>query len=78
MFNIFDELAAEEYRKDRMRDAEEHNLGAQFKQKRLTLRINYTLGKMGALLENWGAKIKTYYNYPEPCEKHEMLVKPTK
>ena len=78
MFTLFDELAAEEYRKDRMQDAAEHNFQAQFKQKRLTLRINYTLGKMGARLENWGAKIKAYYNYPEPLETHEMLIKPTK
>jgi len=78
MFTLFDELAVEEYRKDRMRDAAEHNFNAPFKQNRLALRINYSLGKMGALLEQWGAKIKTYYNYPEPCETHEMLVEPTK
>lgn len=78
MFTLFDELATEEYRKDRMRDAAEHNFIAQFKEKRLTSRISYSLGRMGALLEIWGAKIRTYYNYPDSCEKHEMLVKPTK
>ena len=77
MFTIFDELAAEEIRKDRMQEAENYKLITQ-SNPTPTPKLHYTLGKMGAALENWGAKIRTRYNYPAPCEKHELLVKTTK
>jgi hypothetical protein len=78
MFNLFDEMAAEEYRNDRMRDAEQHNSIAQSKQNKPTPKFHHTLGKLGASIESLGTKIKTRYSYPEPCETREMLVKPTK
>ena len=78
MLNLMDELAAKEVRKDRMREAEAHNLIASTKENKLAHHFYLALGKVGALIENWGVKLQQLHTYHECPENHDLLVKSAK
>lgn len=75
---IFDEMNAAEYRADRMAEATEHHVVTRSPENRILVSLYRTLSILGALLENWGARMKARYEclaQPETCE---MLPHPVK
>ena len=78
MLNLLDELAAEEIRKDRIREAQAHNLVAGTKENKLAHHFYLTLGKLGTVFENWGVKLQQRYTYHECPDNHDLLVKSAK
>jgi hypothetical protein len=70
---IFDEIAAEQYRNDRLAEAKANNSLVRSEASNLTLKIYRALESLGVLLENWGVKIQARYNCLARSKKSELL-----
>lgn len=68
-----DEMLAKEYRRERMAEAKEYNLIFRSSEKNIILNTYQALSKIGALLENMGAKMHTRYNSLVLRKKTELL-----
>ena len=70
---LFEERLAEEYRRDKMAIAEEHNQYAYLSEKKMTLFAYQILSKLGAMLENAGTKMQARYESLALHEQHNTL-----
>jgi len=70
---LYQELLTEEYRRNLMAAAEEHNRFARISEKKFTLNAYLALSGMGALLERWGARMSAHYNCLAKREQRDML-----
>lgn len=75
---IFDEIVAEQHRKDRMAEAAVYHSVAHTRNNNLKVSFYITLEKLGALLESWGVKLQSRYNCLALREKREMLANSAK
>ena len=73
---LFEERLAEEYRREKMAIAEEHNRYAHIAEKKMTLLTYKILSKIGEALENLGCKMKARYEKLALREEHNLLPNP--
>ncbi|MBT3321592.1 MAG: hypothetical protein HN392_04825 [Anaerolineae bacterium] len=75
---LYQELLAEEYRRDQMARAAEHNRFAHLFEGKATIFTYKTLSKLGTILENLGCKMRARYENLALQEKHNALPTPIK
>ena len=75
---LYQELLAEEYRRDQVANAEKYNRFQPTSGKTLNLSIYRTLSRMGEHLEGLGAKMQDHYTYLAHCEEGKMQLNPAK
>ena len=70
---LFQERLAEEYRREKMATAREHNKYAHLSPNKLTLLTYRVLSKVGATLENTGTKMQEHFESLELQEQRNKL-----
>jgi len=70
---LFQERLAEEYRRDKMATAEEHNKYAHLFKSKITLFTYQVLSSVGATLENTGTKMQEHFECLALREQHNTL-----
>lgn len=75
---LFQELLAEEYRRDQVANAEKHNRFKPRSGKKLNLSIYRTLSRVGEHLKGLGTKMQERYTYLAHCEEGKLQLNPAK
>ena len=73
---LYQELLAQEYRRDQMATAEQYNRFSTRSGKKLNQGIYRALLRTGQLLESWGSRMQARYERLAMYEECEMLPNP--
>ena len=75
---LFQEMLAEEYRRDQMTQAAQYNRFNTRRGKKLNLSIYRILSHMGEYIKSMGSRMQERYAYLARCEECKMQLNPAK
>ena len=75
---LYEEILIEEYHREKMAQAEEHNKYAHLFEKKVALFTYNTLSNVGAILKNAGTKMQVRYEHLALREQRNTLPHPAK